>query len=127
MKLAKFIQSRDEGKRVTSRRIRQSLHELNREMSRQTVPDEEKRNQLKDLLKRLNYVPDEDNRIAKAKQFMEQRENRLQQNGLMWSLAEETTDLERVLSIEYQVVISFRMVKKTYYKLTWFFRLYAET
>ena len=96
-------------------------------MSRQTVPDEEKRNQLKDLLKRLNYVPDEDNRIAKAKQFMEQRENRLQQNGLMWSLAEETTDLERVLSIEYQVVISFRMVKKTYYKLTWSFRLYAET
>ena len=72
-------------------------------MSRQTVPDEEKRNQLKGLIKRLNYVSDDENRLEKANGFMENREYRLQQNGLLWSLKEENTDMERLLSIEYQV------------------------
>ena len=103
LKLAKYIQSRDETKRATSRRIRQNLHELNREMSRQTVPDEEKRNQLKGLIKRLNYISDDENRLEKANGFMESREYRLQQNGLLWSLKEENTDMERLLSIQYQV------------------------
>ena len=107
IKLAKFIQTGDEGKRATSRRIRQNLHELNKEMSRQTVPDENKRNQLKGLLKTLNYASkdgvDEVSRVAQARRFMEQREHRLQQNGLMWSLNEENTDIERLLSLEYQV------------------------
>ena len=72
-------------------------------MSRQTVPDEEKRNQLKGLIKRLNYVSDDENRLEKANGFMESREYRLQQNGLLWSLKEENTDMERLLSIQYQV------------------------
>jgi len=104
LKLAKYIQSRDETKRATSRRIRQNLHELNREMSRQTVPDEEKRNQLKGLIKRLNYVSDDESRLEKANGFMESREYRLQQNGLLWSLKEENTDMERLLSIQYQTL-----------------------
>merc|ERR1711935_635627 len=83
LKLAKFIQSRDETKRITSRHIRQNLHELSRDMSRQTAPDEK-------------------NRIDKAQCFMAKREERLQQNGLLWSVQEEQRDMERKLSMQYQ-------------------------
>ena len=103
LKLAKFIQSRDETKRITSRHIRQNLHELNRDMSRQTAPDETKRNQLMGLIKQLNCLPDEENRIDKAQCFMAKREERLQQNGLLWSVQEEQRDMERKLSMQYQV------------------------
>jgi len=102
LKLAKFIQSRDETKRITSRHIRQNLHELNRDMSRQTAPDETKRNQLMGLIKQLNCLPDEENRIDKAQCFMAKREERLQQNGLLWSVQEEQRDMERKLSMQYQ-------------------------
>ena len=72
-------------------------------MSRQTAPDETKRNQLMGLIKRLNFTPDEENRLDKAKNFMAKREGRLQQNGLLWSVQEEQRDMERILSMQYQV------------------------
>ena len=73
----------------------------------------EKRDQLLKLMKTLKYIPEEnqDNRINKAKQFMENREQSLKNNGLLWSLNEEYSDNNRTLSLQYQVSKGFRVLK----------------
>ena len=43
-------------------------------------------------------------RIKKAKLFMENREQSLKDNGLLWSLNQEHGDRNKILSLEYQVL-----------------------
>jgi len=102
-RLKNILEKSDEG-RMSSRKIRQNLHLINKDLVKQTKPDLEKRDQLLKLMKTLKYIPEEnqDNRINKAKQFMENREQSLKNNGLLWSLNEEYSDNNRTLSLQYQ-------------------------
>ena len=97
---------KSEENRISSRKIRQNVHSINTELVKETKPDLEKRDQLLKLLKKMNYIHEDDQntRIKKAKLFMEKREQSLKDNGLLWSLNQEHGDRNKILSLEYQVL-----------------------
>jgi len=104
VQLVRQIEARDESRKLSSRNIRKELHTLNRDIIRQSKPDQDQKTKMLDLMKKLNYTKEDEPemRLAKAKNFMEEREGLLKQNGLIWSLNEEVPDINKTLSLEYQ-------------------------
>ena len=105
MRIAQSIEARKEVKRATTRQIRKELNDLNKDLLRQTRADGAQRKEMMSLINQLNETKetDDDSRIAAAKRFMTDRERKLQENGLLWSITPEEDDLNAKLSQEYQV------------------------
>ena len=78
------IEARDESRKLSSRNIRKELHTLNRDIIRQSKPDPDQRTKMLDLMKKLNYTKEDEPemRLAKAKNFMEEREGQGSTNWL---------------------------------------------
>lgn len=104
VRIAQSIEARKEVKRATTRQIRKELNDLNKDLLRQTRADGAQRKEMMSLINQLNETKetDDDSRIAAAKRFMTDRERKLQENGLLWSITPEEDDLNAKLSQEYQ-------------------------
>ena len=85
VQLVRQIEARDESRKLSSRNIRKELHTLNRDIIRQSKPDQDQRTKMLDLMKKLNYTKEDEPemRLAKAKHFMEEREGQGSTNNSM--------------------------------------------